>query len=258
MDPIQQCAQLIQKAGTMAVLTGAGISTSAGIPDFRGPRGLYVTRQYDPDKVFEINYFRRDPKPFFDFARDFLGLESKIEPTFTHFFLSRLEQRGKLKGIVTQNIDALHTRAGSKKVFEMHGSFLKSHCLDCGEEFSYDQLKTRLLQEDVPSCACKGVIKPDIVFFGEDVKYLAESERLARDAELFFIIGTSCAVYPAALLPHFVTGDIIVVNQDKVNAQYPHISLDIREDINHFFKKVAVALNLKDIKMEVTHGRTID
>src|SRR3990167_11456592 len=104
----EQCAELIKQAKNIAVLTGAGISTSAGIPDFRGPKGLYVTRRYDPDKVFDINHFLTDPVPFYEFARDFIGLEQTIQPTITHKFLADMERAGKLKGIVTQNIDSLH------------------------------------------------------------------------------------------------------------------------------------------------------
>src|SRR5436190_6299453 len=125
---IQLCAKLIEEAESIGVLTGAGISTNAGIPDFRGPNGLYVTRRYDPDTVFDINYFLMDPEPFYEFARDFVNLEKTIQPTFTHKFLASLEETGKLKGVVTQNIDALHHKAGSKNVYEMHGSFWLSYC----------------------------------------------------------------------------------------------------------------------------------
>ena len=236
---VEQCVELIQKAKNIAALTGAGISTTAGIPDFRGPKGLYITRRYDPDKVFDINYFHKDPKPFFNFARDFIGLENKIQPTFTHRFFAHLEKIGKLKGIVTQNIDSLHQMAGSKNVLEMHGSFWKSFCLKCQKEFNFNQMKEKLTQEDVPRCSCGGVIKPDVVFFGENVKHLNESEELARRSDLFFVIGTSCVVFPAAMIPEYVAGDIIVVNIDRVDLDSPNVVLSAQEDIDGFFKKVA-------------------
>src|SRR3990167_3092687 len=112
----QRCAGFIKEAKSIVALTGAGISTSAGIPDFRGPRGLYVTKKYDADKVFNINHFFVDPLPFFEFARDFVGLEQSLQPTLTHNFLNTLERSGKLTGIITQNIDCLHQHAGSKNV----------------------------------------------------------------------------------------------------------------------------------------------
>ena len=129
MSQAQECAQLINDAQCVAALTGAGISTNAGIPDFRGPQGLYITKKYDADKIFDINYFYEDPEPFYEFARDFVRLEEKIQPTFGHQFLSQLEKNGKLKGVVTQNIDALHQRAGSQQVLEMHGSIWSSYCV---------------------------------------------------------------------------------------------------------------------------------
>ncbi|MBI5150206.1 MAG: Sir2 family NAD-dependent protein deacetylase [Candidatus Omnitrophica bacterium] len=239
-DPVSHCVRLIQEAKTIAALTGAGISTKAGIPDFRGPKGLYVTRRYDPDTVFDIDCFHQDPAPFFQFARDFILLEEKIRPTTAHQFLSDLEKQGKLKGVITQNIDSLHQMAGSKKVYEMHGSFWVSRCLKCGKEFSFTQMKEKIVREDIPHCPCGGVIKPDVVFFGENVKYLAESEDLAARADLFFVIGTSCVVYPAAMIPQYARGKIVVVNQTPVDL--PNVVLTVSEDIDTFFTKVAKGL----------------
>ncbi len=237
--------ELIKQSESIAVLTGAGISTSAGIPDFRGPKGLYVTRQYDPEKVFDINYFYHDPKPFFAFARDFLTLENKIRPTYAHRFLTHLEKEGKIKGIVTQNIDSLHQIAGSKNVYEMHGSFWQSHCLKCSKEFSFDQMKKKLGEEEIPKCSCGGVIKPDIVFFGENVKYYSESVALAERVDLFLVVGTSCVVYPAASLPHYVRGQIVIVNQSKVSLPLANIALAIEHDIDETFTSIVQRLGYK-------------
>jgi NAD-dependent deacetylase len=121
-DQARQCADLIRKAGQIGVLTGAGISTAAGIPDFRGPQGLYVTKRYDPETVFDIQYFYKDPVPFFDFARDFVGLEQNIQPTFTHDFLAGIEKGGKHIRIITQNIDSLHQIAGSTRFWKCTGA----------------------------------------------------------------------------------------------------------------------------------------
>ena len=233
------CAELIKKSKKIAVLTGAGISTNAGIPDFRGPRGLYITCRYDPEKVFDFNYFYHDPKPFFDFARDFVGLEGTLRPTVAHQFLAELEKQGKLEGIVTQNIDSLHHQAGSQKVLEMHGSFWQSFCMNCDRKFSYEDLKLKLKEEIIPKCTCGGVIKPDIVFFGEAVKYLKESQQLALEADLFFVIGTSCVVYPAAMIPTLTQGQIVVVNKGKVDLNVYNVALSVEDDIDEFFKETS-------------------
>ena len=193
-DSVETCAKLIEKAGAIAVLTGAGISTNAGIPDFRGPKGLYVTKKYDAEKIFDIHSFYEDAKPFYEFAHDFIGLEEKIQPTAAHCFLAALERTGKLKGVVTQNIDGLHSKAGSKNVYEMHGSFRQSACIECGAPFDYKELRRRMALNFVPQCNCGSVIKPDIVFFGENVKHYEEAAKLARSSDLFFVIGSSCAV----------------------------------------------------------------
>ncbi len=247
-DPVFLCAELIRESNQITALTGAGISTKAGFPDFRGPQGLYVTRKYDPDKIFNIEFFNLDPKPFFDFARDFINLENKIETTFTHRFLFHLEKKEKLIGIVTQNIDSLHQKAGSTKVLEMHGSFWLSHCLICYAEYSYEVLKQKLLTQDIPLCSCGGVIKPDIIFFGENVKYLHESTQLAEQSDLFFVIGTSCVVYPAAILPAYSSGKIVVINLSRVELQLKNVVLNIQEDIDEFFVKVEKILNKHTMK----------
>ncbi len=241
-DPLdtkaKECAQLIKKAKSITALTGAGISTNAGIPDFRGPKGLYVTKQYDAEKVFDIQYFSHDPKPFYDFARDFIPLADKIKPTKTHEFLARLETTRKITDIVTQNIDSLHQRAGSTNVLEMHGSFEKSYCCVCRKMFSFHILKEKVQTEIVPQCDCGGILKPDIVFFGEDVKHFNAAVDLAEKADLFFIIGTSCVVQPAAQIPGFAQGEIVIVNQGKVDLDLYNISLRINRDADEFFERV--------------------
>lgn len=239
---LKQCVKLIQDAKSIGVLTGAGISTSTGIPDFRGPQGLYVTRRYDPEKVFDIDYFHRDPKPFFEFARDFIQLEDQIKPTRAHYFLSDLERRGHLKGVITQNIDYLHQQAGSQNVLEVHGSFWESHCCDCGRNFSYKEMKVKIHKEEIPRCVCGGLIKPDIVFFGENVKHLDEAFHLAETSDLFFVIGTSCVVYPAAMIPHRACGQVVVINMDPVHLDQTNVVLTIQEDIDQFCGQVGQLL----------------
>lgn len=242
ISPAEKCADLIRHAESIAALTGAGISTNAGIPDFRGPKGLYVTKQYDADTVFDIDYFHQDQKPFFDFARDFIKLEESIQPTFSHHFLAKLEQQGKLRGVITQNIDYLHQRAGSQKVLEVHGSFWTSSCLECRQGFGIEHMRNKILDEEVPRCLCGGVIKPDIVFFGENVKDFENAALLAREADLFFVIGTSCVVYPAASLPSYSQGKIILINRGEVHFSSQNVVLNINEDADVFLAEVAALL----------------
>jgi len=232
------CSGLIEQAQNICILTGAGISTNAGIPDFRGPQGLYVTKRYDPDKVFDSLHFHTDPKPFFEFAKDFIELETKIKPTKAHHFFADLEKKGKLKSIITQNIDSLHQLAGSKNVIELHGSFWRSYCLQCEKVYDFETMKELILNNDVAQCACGGIIKPDIVFFGEDVKNLEQACHDAHDADLFMIVGTSCVVYPAASVPSYNNGKIIAINMDQSHLNFENIVLRITNDIDEVCEKL--------------------
>ena len=157
-------ACLLEDSKTAAVLSGAGCSTNAGLKDFRGSEGLYNSGKHDPKKIFDIDEFLKEPAYFYDFARDFIGKLKNIKPTFTHYFFSELEKKGKVKGIITQNIDALHQKAGSANVVELHGSFWTSRCMSCAREYSYAEMEPKILSNEVPRCGCGVVIKPDIVF----------------------------------------------------------------------------------------------
>jgi NAD-dependent deacetylase len=234
--------ELIRRANRIAALTGAGISTAAGIPDFRGPRGLYVTRQYDPEKTFDISYFGRDPSYFFAFARDFVQLVERVQPTFTHRFLAMLEERGKLDAVITQNIDGLHQKAGSKRVVEVHGSVRNGHCRKCGRAYAYEELKMKILREEIVRCeSCAGIVKPDIVFFGEAVQSMGEASNVAGRADLFFVIGSSLTVYPAASLPEYAGGQVVVVNQGPMEMASSEW-LRVNEAADAFFERIAAAL----------------
>ncbi len=210
------CADLISRSERIVAFTGAGISTAAGIPDFRGPQGLYITRRYDPDTVLEISAFRRDPAPFYDFTRDFLEVIDGAEPTFTHRFVAELESQGRLGTVVTQNIDSLHQMAGSKKVISVHGDYWTSHCLDCAREFDLSFMRDAVRQVEVPRCTCGGVIKPDVVFFGEAVRDLEKAASVIASSDLLLVLGSSLVVYPAAFLPEHAGGNVVVVNRGEV------------------------------------------
>jgi len=239
-------SEFINSSNFIVALTGAGISTASGIPDFRGPMGIYTTKKYDPDKTFDINYFFINPEYFYDFARDFLDLLDKVEPTFTHKFLAKLEKINKLKCIITQNIDMLHERAQSKCVLTLHGSIERSFCLDCKKEYSLDEMRKKLKNEIVPRCDfCDGLIKPDIVFFGESVHHFDEAIDFVRKCDLLIVIGTSLKVYPASILPSFASGRVVIVNKGDISLSHIKYDIYINSDIDETFINLSKILNLE-------------
>ena len=236
------CAEMIRRAERVVALTGAGISTAAGLPDFRGPQGLYVTRRYDPDRVFEIGAFARDPAPFFEFTRDFLGVIDTVEPTLTHYFLAKLEGEGRLTAVITQNIDALHQRAGSRNVISVHGDYWTSHCLACRREYDLETMGRMVREVEVPHCACGGVIKPDVVFFGEPVHGLDEAASVVSTSDLLLVLGSSLSVYPAAFLPEAAGGDVVVVTAGEVGLRPGPDRYFVDADLDAFFGEVRAIL----------------
>jgi NAD-dependent protein deacetylases, SIR2 family len=248
-EAARRCSDFIQDSRRVVLLSGAGMSTAAGIADFRGPQGFYRTVQIEnPERIFDIETFREDPSLFYRFHRELVRLLERVKPTFAHRFFAALEQAGSMQGIITQNIDSLHQKAGSKNVLEIHGGVWQSYCFDCGKEYSYDVARDKTLAETVPTCdSCGGPIKPNVVFFGEAVKYLFECQQLARNADLFFILGSSLTVTPAALLPALAPGRIVVVNQGPLSHAYlpeDRIDLLVPADINTFFEEVNTILHL--------------
>lgn len=244
-----RCAELIRRANSIVALTGAGISTAAGIPDFRGPKGLYVTRRYDPERVFEIGWFRREPQYFYEFSRDFVAEVKDIRPTFTHRFLADLEKEGGLVGVITQNIDMLHQLAGSRTVVELHGSYRAARCLSCGQRFedlSYGWWEQNMNNSTTPPVAlcpkCNGVLKPDIVFFGEMVNSFEEAERMVSQCDLLLVLGSSLQVAPASHLPYSTQAITVVVNRGAVALPpAPHRYL-VDGDLDDYFRQVAGCL----------------
>ncbi len=240
MDKAKKCAEFINESNFIVVVSGAGISTNAGIPDFRGPTGIYTSGKYNPKQTFGLKSFLQDPIPFYNFAREFISITEQSKPTFTHYFFSKLEISGKLKSIITQNIDGLHQKAGSKNVIELHGSFKKSFCTQCGKEYSFEEMKKKIVGEEVPHCInCGGLIKPDIVFFGEQVKNFKMAEELAYQSDLLFIVGSSLTVYPASILADFGNRRIVVVSRSKVNIDPSRADIFASEDVDEFFKNVS-------------------
>jgi len=240
----ERCAELIRNARRAVAFTGAGISTAAGIPDFRGPEGIYATGQYEAERTFDIEYFRKDPRPFFQFTRDMLGMVETLEPTFTHRWLAQLEADGLLEAVITQNIDPLHQMAGSRNVIAVHGQFGTAHCLDCDRLFTLDEFLERLSNHEIPRCGCGdlGVIKPDVVFFGEQVTQLDDAIALAGSCDLMLVLGSSLAVYPAAFLPRLVPGELVVINKGGVGIEPGPRRHFVDTDLDEYTRQVAAAL----------------
>lgn len=193
---------MIAAAGSTAVFTGAGVSTLSGIPDFRGPQGIY--RHLDADRIFGLDQFRSDPGFYYEHARDFIyNLDERI-PSLVHTVCAELESRGLVRGLITQNIDMLHQRAGSRNVIELHGSPAWHSCLGCGLRNEFAQIAPVVRDGQLPKCdECGGVFKPDITFFGEMLPAgaLEDAFALAGSVDLMLVLGSSLVVQPAASVP---------------------------------------------------------
>ena len=211
----------------IVVMTGAGISTSAGIPDFRSPEtGLYanLARLNLPyaEAVFDINYFRNNPLPFYTLAHELYP--GKYRPTVTHSFISLIHKKGRLLKLFTQNIDCLEREAGvpGDKIVEAHGSFASQRCIECKTEYPGEDMKEKVAEKEVPRCIkkiCNGLVKPDIVFFGEALPEAFHRNRsLPATADLAIVLGTSLTVQPFASLPSFVSEETprVLINLERV------------------------------------------
>lgn len=199
---MSELAKLIESVGSVAVFTGAGVSTLCGIPDFRGPEGIYKT--LDADRIFGLDQFRQDPRYYYDNARDFIYNLQDRRPGIVHTVCAELEARGLIRGIVTQNIDLLHQRAGSKNVIDLHGSPEIHGCLQCGWETSFEAVAPVVQDGRLPLCdECGSVVKPHITFFGEMLPEgaLDRAFSLASSVDLMLVLGSSLVVHPAASVP---------------------------------------------------------
>lgn len=213
MTKIEQLRQIINETDNLVFFGGAGVSTESGIPDFRSVDGLYNQKyDYPPETILSHTFYRRKTEEFYRFYRDkMLCLTAK--PNAAHLKLAQWEQEGKLKAVITQNIDGLHQAAGSKKVLELHGSVLRNYCEDCGKFYDAEFI---LHSTGVPRCECGGSIKPDVVLYEEglDNNTLQESVRCIREADVLIVGGTSLAVYPAAGLIDYYRGNkLILINK---------------------------------------------
>lgn len=235
MDKKRQFQDIIEKSNDIVFFGGAGVSTESNIPDFRSVDGLYNTKyKFPPETILSHTFYRQKPEDFFRFYKDkMLCLGAK--PNAAHLKLAQWEQEGKLKAVITQNIDGLHQAAGSSQVLELHGSVLRNYCERCGKFFDAQYM---LQAKGVPRCdACGGPIKPDVVLYEEglDNQTLSDAVRYIRDADVLIIGGTSLVVYPAAGLIDYYRGNKLVLVNKTPTARDGAADLVVQGSIGEIF-----------------------
>lgn len=210
-------AEIINSSTNTVFFGGAGVSTECGIPDFRSQDGLYNQKNkynHSPEEILSYTFFMNEPETFYSYVRDCLILEG-IKPNKGHYALAELEAMGKLNAIITQNIDNLHQKAGSKKVYELHGTMSRYYCIKCKKKYDLNYI---LQTKNIPLCTCGGIIRPDITLYEEALKQevLSISISHIKNADTLIVAGTSLLVYPAAgLLKYFNGNKMIIINKDK-------------------------------------------
>jgi len=239
MVEIEQLQRMIDESNNIVFFGGAGVSTESGIPDFRSVDGIYHQKyDYPPETILSHTFYVRKSEEFFKFYRDkMLCLDAK--PNAAHVALAKLEQCGKLKAVVTQNIDGLHQAAGSQKVLELHGSVLRNFCEECGASYDAEYI---LHSKKIPTCTCGGRIKPDVVLYEESLNQaiLQESVKVISEADMLIIGGTSLAVYPAAGLIDYYRGNKLVLINKSATARDTQADLVISGSIGEVFSKLQI------------------
>ncbi len=214
MRNIETLRQWIAESGSIVFFGGAGVSTESGIPDFRSVDGLYSQHfEYPPETIISHSFYLRKPEYFFRFYREKM-LPLGFAPNITHNTLARWEREGKLAAVITQNIDGLHQKAGSQKVYELHGSVLRNYCTRCHKFYSAEFIKEA---DGVPRCHCGGIVKPDVVLYEEplDEETVKKSVLAIQNADMLIVAGTSLTVYPAAGLLRYYRGSrLVLINRD--------------------------------------------
>ncbi len=231
MDP--RLMEIIEQSNNIVFFGGAGVSTASGIPDFRSTDGLYRYRQkypYPPEKILSHDFFMENTEMFYKFYREKM-IYTDAKPNACHLALAKLEHEGKLKAVVTQNIDGLHQAAGSKRVCELHGTVYKNRCMDCRESYGLDYI---LSSEGVPRCAsCGGIVKPEVVLYDEslDCGCINSALRYIAQADVLIVGGTSLTVYPAASFVDYFCGNKLVLINKTPTCADSRADLVIREGI---------------------------
>ena len=236
-EQIQKLKEIIDNSNNIVFFGGAGVSTESGIPDFRSVDGLYNQKyDYPPETILSHTFFRRKTEEFYRFYKDKMIIEG-AKPNAAHLKLAQWENEGKLKAVITQNIDGLHQAAGSKRVLELHGSVLRNYCEECGK--FYDE-KYIMQAEGVPVCdACGGLVKPDVVLYEEGLnqKTLSDSIEYIRNADVLIIGGTSLVVYPAAGLIDYYRGNKLILVNKTATSRDGVADLVVQGSIGEIFSK---------------------
>lgn len=230
MTELEQLKEWIDGSDNIVFFGGAGVSTESNIPDFRSVDGLY-NQEYDypPETILSHHFFVQNTEEFYRFYRNKMIFQ-EAQPNQAHIALANLEKAGKLKAVITQNIDGLHQKAGSKEVLELHGSVLRNNCMSCGAFYPLDEILT---QKGVPTCSCGGTIKPDVVLYEEglDSYVLDKAVSYIKNADVLIIGGTSLAVYPAAgLIDYYRGSKLVLINKSKTSRN-AHADLEINASI---------------------------
>ena len=241
---VKQLKDWIEDSRQIVFFGGAGVSTESGVPDFRSKDGLYNQRdvrfdRYRPEYLLSHSCLVREPKVYYEFHRQKMDTRS-IEPNNAHRYLAELEKSGRLSAVVTQNIDGLHQKAGSRTVYEIHGSALRNYCMKCGKVWPEDHIFTS--EEAIPRCTCGGTIRPDITLYEESLpeEAVRGAIRAISDADMLIIGGTSLTVYPAASYINYFSGKyLVIINRDALNVRTGANTLVITDRIGEVFTEVA-------------------
>lgn len=237
MNKLQLLKQWIDESNRIVFFGGAGVSTESGIPDFRSVDGLYNQQfEYPPEQIISHSFFQRDPAYFFRFYREKM-MPLGFEPNITHRKLAQMESDGKLAAVITQNIDGLHQKAGSKNVFELHGSVYRNFCTRCGKFHTAEFVKNK---DDVPYCDCGGIVKPDVVLYEESLNQetIEKCVDAIINADMLIVAGTSLSVYPAAGLIRYYHGNrLVLINRDPTPYD-SNAGLVINDNLGNVFSKL--------------------
>ena len=238
MTDYEKLQKLIDESNNIVFFGGAGVSTESGIKDFRSIDGLYNEKyDYPPEVMLSRCFFNEHQKDFYKFYKDKLNCLN-IEPNVTHKYLKKLEDSGKLKAIITQNIDGLHEKCGSKNVLLLHGTIFKNHCMMCGKEYDAEYVFNS--QDIIPRCSCNGIIKPDVVLYEEplDEDVVTKAIDAIKNCDLLIVGGTSLVVYPAAsYIRHFKGKNLVIINKDSTSYD-SKADLVIHDKLGNIFSKL--------------------
>lgn len=234
MKDFEKLQKLIDGTDNIVFFGGAGVSTPSGIKDFRSKDGLYSVIGKNAEYMLSSEFFYTDPRNFYSFYKNNMNFTDK-QPNIIHKYLTKLERKGKLKAIITQNIDGLHQKSGSKNIFEIHGTINENHCLKCNRKYNASYIFS---SKDVPKCTCGGIIKPNVVLYGERLPDIFDDAiNLILQADLLIVAGTSLKVEPASSLVKLFKKKLVIINNEKTPYDFL-ATLVINNDLEYIFKNL--------------------